>query len=196
MHENWMLAKAFQDLLRAVRHALEEAHVCVALLTKKHKISSSTTLAEFLQPFQSKAASLKFPDLLGAVNEKLDSKLDFAESYRSLQLARNCPEYRDGIVSKIETHGGDRFVLSVPRMKLFYMREGAEMEIVEGDVVEPGDDRSHVEILMKLEARQRSVALGERLTFTLAEFNEIAFACHFLGQQLSSKLPRPTIAEE
>jgi hypothetical protein len=38
--------------------------------------------------------------------------------------------------------------------------------------------------------------LGERLSFTVAEFNEIAFACHFLGQQLSAKLPRPKVAED
>src|SRR5260370_30689973 len=30
MHERWILAKAFQELLRAVRHAVEEAHMFVA----------------------------------------------------------------------------------------------------------------------------------------------------------------------
>src|SRR5580692_7095356 len=44
MHESWILAKAFQELLRAVRHALEEAHVVTSLLTKEHKIRSSETL--------------------------------------------------------------------------------------------------------------------------------------------------------
>lgn len=195
MHESWILAKAFQDLLRAVRRALEEAHILTALLVKEHKVRSSATLSEFLSPLQSKAARLKFPDLLAAVNEKLDPKLDFADSYRSLQSARNCLEHRDGLVSTIDTQGKDRLKLSIPRMKVFYMRGDAEAEIAKGDKIEPGDDRTDVEILAKLDVRQRSVALGERLTFTLAEFNEIAFACHFLGQQLSSKLPKPTIGE-
>jgi hypothetical protein len=57
--------------------------------------------------------------------------------------------------------------------------------------VKPDDDQSHAVIMMKLDVRQRSVALGEQLSFSLSEFNEIAFACHFLGQQLSAKLPRP-----
>ena len=83
MHESWILAKAFQELLRSVRHALEEAHVLVALLTKEHKIRSNDTLANFLKPFQSKAAALRFPDLLKAVNELLEPKLDFADSHAS-----------------------------------------------------------------------------------------------------------------
>src|SRR5665213_3357205 len=32
VHERWILAKAFQELLRAVRHGLENAYVCVELL--------------------------------------------------------------------------------------------------------------------------------------------------------------------
>jgi hypothetical protein len=84
VHESWILAKAFQELLRAVRHALEEAHVVTALLTKEHKIRSNDTLAGFLKPFQRKAAGLSFAELLAAVNELLDPKLDFSDSYKSL----------------------------------------------------------------------------------------------------------------
>jgi hypothetical protein len=119
MHESWMLAKAFQELLRAVRNALEVAHVCTVLLTKAHKTKSSMTIAEFLRPFEARAASLPFPELLADVNEKLATKLEFADSYRSLQAARNCLEHRAGIVGKPETHGGQSFELSIPRMKLF-----------------------------------------------------------------------------
>jgi hypothetical protein len=44
--------KAFQELLRAARHALEEAYVLTALLSKEHKIKSNDTLTDFLKPFQ------------------------------------------------------------------------------------------------------------------------------------------------
>jgi hypothetical protein len=195
MHERWILAKAFQELLRAVRHSLEEAHVFVALLTRKYRIQSSSSLAEFLRPFQSKAAGLKFPELLEAVNNKFDPKIDFAPAYVSLQSARNCLEHRDGVVSKIDTHGRESLILRVPRVKIFYLRKGAEVEIEPGHKIDPGDDRTEVQGLMKIEIRERSIALGERLTFTPAEFNEIAFACHLLGQQLSAKLATPKLVE-
>jgi hypothetical protein len=193
MHESWILAKAFQELLRAVRDALERAHVFVTLLGKTHRVSSSATLVEFLAPFQKKAADLRFPALLAAVNERLVPKLDFAECYGSLQKVRNCLEHRGGIVSKLDTDEKETFDFSVPRVKVFYLRQGSEVEVVGGERVEPGDDRAEVEIFMRLEVRKRSVSLGERMTFTLSEFNEIAFACHFLGAQLATGLPRPMI---
>jgi len=194
MHESWILGKAFQELLRATRHALEEAYVVTALLTKEHKIRSNETLADFLKPFQSKAAGLPFPELLAAVNKLLDPKLDFADSYKSLQMARNCLEHRAGIVGKIETKGGAAFILTVPRTKIFYLRGQDEIEVAAGERVDAGDGRPEVEILMRFEVRQRSIALGARLTFALNEFNEIAFACNFLGQQLASRLPKPKMS--
>jgi hypothetical protein len=194
MHESWILAKAFQEILRAVRHALEEAHVLVALLTKEHKIKSNDTIAGFLKPFQSKAAGLTFPDLMTAVNGLLDPNLDFADSYKSLQAARNCLEHRAGIVGNADTKGAAEFTLSVPRLKIFYLRGSEEIELAAGERVDAGDDRPEVEILMKIETRARSISLGGRLTFTPQEFNEIAFACNYLGQQLAGRLPKPRLS--
>ena len=193
MHESWILAKAFQELLRAVRHSLEEAYVLTTLLTKEHKIRSSSTLADFLKPFQSKAAGLSFPDLLAAVNALLDPKLEFADSYKSLQAARNCLEHRAGIVSHIDTKGAAEFTLTIPRLKIFYLRGSEEVEVAAGQRVDPGDDRPEVAILIRIETRKRSIPLGQRLTFTQTEFNEIAFACNHLGQQLATRLPKPKL---
>jgi hypothetical protein len=75
------------------------------------------------------------------------------------------------------------------------MRDSAEIEIARGQVVDPGDDRGEVAILAKIEVRKRALALGERITFTLMEFNEIAFACHHLGTQLATKMPKPATSE-
>jgi hypothetical protein len=194
MHESWILGKAFQELLRAVRHALEEAHVVTALLTKEHKIRSSETLANFLRPFQRRAAGLSFPELLTDVNKLLDQKLDFSDSYKSLQIARNCLEHRAGIVGNIETKGSPEFILNVPRVKIFYFRGQDEIEIGAGERVDAGDGRPDVEILMRFEVRKRPIPVGGRMTFTLLEFNEVAFACNFLGQQLASRLPRPRLS--
>jgi hypothetical protein len=155
LHEHWILAKAFQELLRAVRHSLEEAYVFVSVLNKPHKIKSSMTLEEFLKPFRSRAASMRFPDLLTSVNQKLEPNIVFAEAYQSLQTARNCLEHRNGIISRIETKSHDEFILNIPRIKIFYNRKGEEIEIEKGHTVEPDDDQSHAVIMMKLDVRQR-----------------------------------------
>jgi hypothetical protein len=193
MHESWILARAFQELLRAVRHALEEAHIMASLLTKEHKIRSESSLEEFLRPYRSKAAGLKFPCLIASVNSRLEPKLEFSDAYESLQQARNCLEHRAGIVSKSDTHGQAQLLLKVPRVKIFYERAGQEIELREGEVVDPGEGKSEAEILMKLEARERSIQLGQRITFSAIEFNEVLFACHFLGAQLATRMPKPKL---
>jgi sarcosine oxidase delta subunit len=194
VHENWILAKGFQELLRAVRHALEEAHVYTTLLSRPHKARSNVTLEQLLIPFQKKAKNLEFHRLLAEVNEKLDPKLNFVDAYQFLQKVRNCLEHCNGIVDKVAAKGGETFVMSTPRAKIFYMRNGTEVEVAKGHVVDAGDDRDAVQLLFKLEVRTRTFNLGERVIFTAAEFNEIAFACHILGQQLSAGLPRAPIA--
>lgn len=195
LNENWILAKAFQDLLRAVRHALEEAHAITSVLNKRYKVSSNSTLEDFLRPFRSKASSKKFPDLLEEVNRQLETALDFSDSYLSLQIARNCLEHRNGVITKIETHGGDTFNFSIPRMKVFYLRNEEEIELKKGERVEPDKGKEHADILMKIEQRALSVALGDRLAFKLSDFNEIAFACHHMGVQLAQKLPKPAVLD-
>ena len=193
MHENWVLARAFQELLRAVREALEEAHVLITLLTRTRRVRSNDTLANFLEPFRKKARNLSFPELLAAINQLLDPKLDFGDAYESLQLARNCLEHRAGVVGNTEAKGGAEFVLRFPRVKIFYLRGNDEIEVVAGERVDAGDGKPEVEVLMRFEVRERSIPVGTRLAFTLNEFNEVAFACNFLGQQLASRLPKPKI---
>ncbi len=196
LHENWMLSRAFQELLRAVRHSLEEAHTYVVLLDGRHKIKSNATIAEFLHPFRRKASCLPFPELLETVNAKLERKIEFSAAYKSLQKARNCLEHRAGIVSRIETYASDKFELRIPRAKMFYLRNGEQIELQTRHQVDPGDERSEVEVFVGFDTRSKSFGLGERISLTIQEFSEVAFACHKLGHELANKLPRPTVPQD
>ena len=57
-HENWTLAKAFQDLLRGVRESLEQAYLVTEIAWKHHRVKSDSTLYEFITPFKDRAAKL------------------------------------------------------------------------------------------------------------------------------------------
>src|ERR1700686_415885 len=57
-HENWKLAKAFQDLLRGVRESLEQAYLVTEIAWKHHRVKSDSTLYEFITPFKERAAKL------------------------------------------------------------------------------------------------------------------------------------------
>jgi hypothetical protein len=186
LHESWILAKVFQELIRGVRASLEEAFfftelIAVGTITAR----SSSTLDEILAPFRKKAADLNFPSLLAAVNTRLERPLEFTDAYQSMQAARNCLEHRAGIVSKSDAGPGGIMELRFPRLKFFVVREGSEIDVHEGMAVEAG-----TEILARLEVRIRKFNMGERLTITAADFDEIAFACFHFASQLAQLLPK------
>ena len=191
MHESWILAKAFQDLMRGVRASLEQAHLFIEILGGPHSVKSDSTMDEFTRPFLERAARRKFPALLGYVNSKLRRPLEFAAAYQSLQNARNCLEHRGGVVGKPDVGSDGEMELSFPRMKAFYERHGQEIEIEPGVRIDAGNDEPFVTVSMRLDVRLRRYGLGQRLTLTIADFNEIAFACYHFGSQLATNLPLP-----
>jgi hypothetical protein len=188
-HENWILAKAFQDLLRGVRESLETAYLVLQIVWKPHRVKSGSTLAEFIAPFKKRAADLNFPDLLAQVNAKLSSPLNFADAYRSLQNARNCLEHRNGVVGERDIDGTGLMQLSFPYVRIFYERRGQEVDIEVGVPVNAEDGKPEVELLMRIELRERSFKLYDRLEITPSDFNAIAFAAYYFGTELAAKLP-------
>jgi hypothetical protein len=102
-----------------------------------------------------------------------------------MQAARNCLEHRAGIVSKADAGPGGVMELRFPRLKFFVVREGSELDVHEGMEVAAG-----TEIFTRLEVRIRKFNVGERLTITAADFDEIAFASFHFASQLAQLLPK------
>ena len=82
--------------------------------------------------------------------------------------------------------------LRFPRLKLFYMRRGEEIELAEGERVDDRSGEASIQILGRLVTRTKTYSLGDRVTFTGTQFTEIAMACCFFGQQLAASLPTQT----
>jgi hypothetical protein len=188
MYENWLFAKAFQDLMRGLRGSLEQAYFFLELLSGPTKVSSSITLEAFFAPLKKKAATLNFGDLLAQVNSKLPEPLNFLEAYESLQRARNCLEHRGGIVGEVDAPAGGVMILKFPRAKVFYLRMGQEIEVEAGHVVDAQDGKDQVEILMRIDVRERRFSKYHRLSLGISDFNEIAFACNYFATDLASKV--------
>jgi len=186
LYENWILAKAFQDLMRGVRASLEEAFLFVKLFSiGQMKATSNSTLDDIMAPFRNDAARRNFPPLLAHVNSKLERPLEFVDAYQSMQDARNCLEHRAGIVGKKDAADDGVMRLRFPRVKMFFVRDDAEIELERGTAVEAG-----TQILMRMDLRVREFKIGERLTIAAADFDEIAFACYYFGNQLAQRLPK------
>jgi hypothetical protein len=190
LYERWILAKAFQDLMRGVRASLEQANLFAELISRRYQVKADPTFEDLLSPFIAAAANQKFSQLLRDVNARLQRPLEFAAAYQSLQKARNCLEHRNGIVGKPDVGSAGAMELNFPRIKLFYERHGEEVELAADSAVNASDKRPDVEILMRFDVRFRRFNLGERLVLSIGDFNEIIFACYQFGSQLATRLPK------
>jgi hypothetical protein len=190
LYESWILAKAFQDLMRGVRASLEQAYLFVELVTSpRREVRSDSTLDDLTAPILETASGMKFPQLLNQVNSRLQKPLEFEAAYRSMQRARNCFEHRGGVVGKSDVGKRDFMELSFPRMKPFYERRGKEIELEPGLRVDAEDGQSEVTLMMRYDIRIRRFKVGERLAFAVSDFDEIAFACYYFGTRLALGLP-------
>lgn len=187
-YQNWLFSKGFQDLIRGIRHSLEQAYVFIAVVTHLPK---PINLRQF-NDFKKTAGRLNFPDLLTRVNAGLSQPLRFGEEYLSMQKARNCLEHRGGIVGTGDVDATGVLQLIIPKMKLFYMHGQEEVELAPGHVVDDGTGQD-VQILMKFVPRTTVYQLGQPLQMTPADFYETAMACHVFASQLIAALPKPDL---
>jgi len=118
--ENWILSKGFQDLARGVRETLEEAAFYLDMIGVDSGITTVDEINRKIGSFRKKAASLKFPDLLGRVNKRLTEPLAFEAEFLSLQRVRNCLEHRGGRVGPKDIDPTSAtMVLTFPRLRTF-----------------------------------------------------------------------------
>jgi hypothetical protein len=194
-YSNWLISRGLHDVAGGVRRSLEAAHLYIQIIRHVASLErKSTTMGDLqgsLFRIRSKANKANFPQLMEWVNEGLVEPLSFEKEFSSLQKARNCLEHRGGIVAaKIDAdEGSGVLVLSFPRLKLFYEKGGAEIEIHKGHIVEPDGD--HAVIKAKRVINERSFNVGDRIQISAEDFFEIGLGCWLFAQDLVGKLPKP-----
>ncbi|MET4277771.1 MULTISPECIES: hypothetical protein [unclassified Bradyrhizobium] len=186
-YEAWILARGFHDVLRGAKETLEQAIVYLRLLEKQP--STQQQLDELTASQKKKAQRAGFDDLLKKVNKRLSVPLEFPDALLSLQQARNCLEHRGGIVGDEDCRGASKFALSFPRLKFFYLREGKEVELEVGSVVQPQGGQSHAIVMVRLDLQRKELAIGDHLALSASEFNSIAFAVMTMGEHIANHLP-------
>jgi hypothetical protein len=165
---------------------LEKAYFFIELISAGRFIAESdSTLDQLLAPFETKAQKMNFPDLMGHVNQKLETPLAFAEAYSSMQAARNCFEHRDGIVGRRDVDEDGFLKLNFPRLKFFVKQGDKEIEIYKDFKAE-----AETVIQIKMDVRERVFRFGEPLKIDAADFNDIAFSCLQFGTALAVQLPK------
>jgi hypothetical protein len=188
-YTNWLLWKGFQDLARGMRQTLEEALLYNSMielaLKELPQLKTWGALQERMLDFRKKAGSARFPELMQAVNKGLTSPLHFENEFLSLQKVRNCLEHRGGVVTDKDVDDTKVLRLALPRVKMFYEKDGQEIELGKGSYVE-----ANTAIGIKNVIEERKFKLGERVLFRPQEFHDIGFGCWAFANDLRMKLPK------
>jgi hypothetical protein len=80
-------------------------------------------------------------------------------------------------------------LLSLPQACLFYVKDGKEVEVRAGVMIEGDEEGGGARVGVRMITGTREYKLGARITFTAAEFEEIALGCWFFAGDLARKLP-------
>lgn len=184
-YRDWLVMRGFHELARGLRMTLEEAYVYCEVLRRAHELKTLGQLTEVEATLRKRADRFDAEELVRKLNRRLLEPIELAPQLLSLNHARNCLEHRRGIVGDKDTDGAAVLDLALPYMKVFHLVDREEVE------VRPGDFFPHeVLVLTRRDLRRRTFALGERIAFAPAEFEEIAHGCHLLGVDVVARLPR------
>jgi len=186
-YRTWMLTTAFGELIKAVVAALREAYLfCEVAGTWPGSLKSPDQMRGDIDSITTKAQKLDLPTLVDRVSVRLKAPLGLREHVLSINKVRNCLEHRHGVVTKLDINDQANKALALKwrRSKLFYEKDGTEIEVTFGSIIE-----GPATVMHKFEDATKVFELGERIRFTVDEFNEVMFTCYLLGQDVVSKLP-------
>lgn len=201
-YQNWILAKGFQDLARGVRETLEEAAFYLAMIKCEPGMTTLAKVEADMAGIRAAAAKLQFPKLLEDVNAGLTEPMAFDAEFLSLQKVRNCLEHRGGRVGVRDVDESGSMTISFPRLRAFYRRGAAEVEIAPGEVIDTHDSNNpfgkgeDVPIYINRVTRTRTYALDEPIVISASDFYEIAMACQLFASDVAAKLPTMSASAE
>lgn len=189
-YTNWLLGKAFQELARSINEALQEAYFYVEVLNQPVGQSTWGEFLEKLQEIRRRANGMNFPQLLNTVGARLNTPLQFADEYQSLQKVRNCLEHRAGVVSQKDADTNGTLKLRFPTFDFVIKTpEGKEIIVADQQIfLEAGGV-----FAMRFVTMEKEYTIGQRVVLTPAEFQRIAQGCLRFCADLGSKLPTRTI---
>ncbi|MBI1886392.1 MAG: hypothetical protein HYS09_08810 [Chloroflexi bacterium] len=186
-YQTWMFTTAFGEFIKAVFAALREAYLyCEVVMNWPGSFKSLDEIKSHIDSIRTKAQQFHLPTLMDRVSERLQSPLDFREHVLSINKVRNCLEHRHGVVTKKDINDPPNNSLKMKwrRSKVFYEKDGREIEVSSGSMIE-----GPATVMHKLEDASKVFKLGERISLSVDEFNQVMFTCNVLGQDIVSKLP-------
>jgi hypothetical protein len=186
----WLLARGFEDLVKAIEYSLREAYYLSSLFDRAREPLKVDDFNKLQSEIRKKALGMHIPAMIEKIEPSLIRILNLKNHILSINKCRNCLVHRSGIVTEKDVNNTERnaLVLEWVRLKLFYDEDGQEVEIQTNKVINGGPDGTTVKI--KQEGMSLQFGIGESIELDYKLFKEFIITCHQFGIDLQNSLPR------
>jgi len=187
--KEWVLRNGFRDAVEFLSAFLESIHSVYTFWSLVQKQNGGQILTGLDWQYATESEPKKFhrlgfPDKLDHLRDSHGVNVDPAvlKNILSANSARNCLVHRNGIVSEKDANSG-QLVVSWRRMKVIAIDEDGEHELKTGIVYEKATT-----IALKFVEESKSFDLGDSISFSPQEFQNIAWALFLFGNDLTATL--------
>lgn len=185
--KNWLVKKGFEDLVKGIEYALREAYFYVSIYSRVSAVKTGEAFNQAFTEIRKKALRMHIPDMIQEIEPHLIHPLNYKEQIISINKGRTCLVHRGGLVTEKDINDLSEKALKLRwvKLKLFYEKDGKEIELQGKTVIEGGTS-----IKMRREDNEVSFKLGEHINLNYRQFNEFIVTCHHFGVDLVDALPK------
>ncbi len=185
--KNWLVKKGFEDLVKGIEYSLREAYFYVSIFSRASELKTGEAFNQAFTEIRKKALKMHIPDMIQEIEPHLIHPLNYKEQILSINKGRTCLVHRGGLVTEKDINNLSEKALKLRwvKLKLFYEKDGREIELQGKTVIEGGTS-----IKMRREDNEISFKLGEHISLNYRQFNEFIVTCHHFGTDLVDALPK------
>jgi len=188
-YKNWLIKKGFEDLVKGIEYSLREAYLYVSIFTKSTELKTEVDFRQTFTKIRKQALRMHIPNMIEKIEPHLAKPWSYKKQVLSINKGRTCLVHRGGLVTEKDINNEKEKALKLEwvKFKIFYEKDGEEIEIMGKGVIDGGKG---TKIKLRREDNSISFKLGEIITFNYRQFNEFIVTCHHFGIDLVDCLPK------
>lgn len=185
--KNWLVRKGIEDLVKGIEYSLREAYLYVSIFSRASELKTGEAFNQAFAEIRKKALRMHIPNMIEKIEPHLIHPLNYKDQILSINKGRTCLVHRGGLVTEKDINDLSNKTLKLfwVKLKLFYEKEGEEIELQGQTLIEGGTS-----IKMRRENNEISFNIGQQISLNYRQFNEFIVTCHHFGTDLVDALPK------
>lgn len=189
-YKSWLIKKGFEDLVKGIEYTLREAYLYVSVFSKLSELKTVQDFNQALPKIRKQALDMHIPGMLKKIELHLSKPWSYKNQILSINKARTCLVHRGGLVTEKDINDEKEKALKLEwvKNKVFYEKDGEEIEIVGETIIDGGKEGTQIKL--RRENNTISFIQGSHIVLDYKQFNEFIVTCFHFGADLVDCLPK------